>query len=381
MVRHLAGLLVVSGCFSPSPPAGTPCPNGVCPTGLVCSPASMTCETTAVDASIDSPDATPDGCYGRGLLTVCPDVSITGQSQLNVNAPTTLNTTTSSLCVPYHLPTGTTDATYCVIAVKSITIGFSGRLTATGSRPLVLLATNQINIGGILDVASHIRGNAGPDADPIACSSSSVSSGAEGGPGGSFGSKGGDGGAIGAAPAVPAGAAIPSPVRLRGGCPGRTGAGANGGALGRGGGAVYLISDTIAITGTINASGAGGIGGGPSSGGGGGGSGGMIGLDAPVIEVAMSGRIFANGGGGGEGGGGLNVGDDGVDSTAPMTIGAGGAGGTAGGGNGGDGAGNGVAAQAGENDTDSGGGGGGGAGVIRVFPSRMLAGSISPPPT
>lgn len=39
--------LVVMGCYAPSPPSGAPCANGVCPTGLVCSPATDTCEQTA----------------------------------------------------------------------------------------------------------------------------------------------------------------------------------------------------------------------------------------------------------------------------------------------------------------------------------------------
>lgn len=43
----IAGLL--GGCYQPQPQAGAPCPNNVCPDGLVCSPASMTCERSAVD--------------------------------------------------------------------------------------------------------------------------------------------------------------------------------------------------------------------------------------------------------------------------------------------------------------------------------------------
>ena len=50
---------LVVGCYSPKPPAGAPCTNGVCPAGLVCSPATQTCETTAV-ALDGGPDAPPD---------------------------------------------------------------------------------------------------------------------------------------------------------------------------------------------------------------------------------------------------------------------------------------------------------------------------------
>lgn len=46
---------VLTGCFDPQPPTGAPCgPNGECPTPLVCSPSTSTCEVTSsapVDAS------------------------------------------------------------------------------------------------------------------------------------------------------------------------------------------------------------------------------------------------------------------------------------------------------------------------------------------
>ncbi|HUS31799.1 MAG TPA: hypothetical protein VMZ53_25030 [Kofleriaceae bacterium] len=52
------GLLV--GCYSPTPHAGAPCPDGVCPTGLVCSPATMTCEISATPKADAAVDAEPD---------------------------------------------------------------------------------------------------------------------------------------------------------------------------------------------------------------------------------------------------------------------------------------------------------------------------------
>ncbi len=49
-MRQLALVLLV-GCYGAKAPAGAPCaPDGSCPAGLVCSPASNTCEVTAVDA-------------------------------------------------------------------------------------------------------------------------------------------------------------------------------------------------------------------------------------------------------------------------------------------------------------------------------------------
>jgi len=52
-MRCVVAASLVVACFTPRPPAGAPCdPNG-CPDGLVCSPASNTCEVTAVDAPVD----------------------------------------------------------------------------------------------------------------------------------------------------------------------------------------------------------------------------------------------------------------------------------------------------------------------------------------
>ena len=68
-MRKLVVLTLLAGCYSPHPQAGTPCPTGVCPDPLVCSPASHSCETTAVDAPRppdDAPaiDAMPDALPG-----------------------------------------------------------------------------------------------------------------------------------------------------------------------------------------------------------------------------------------------------------------------------------------------------------------------------
>ena len=343
----------------------------------------MTCEEEIVDARpIDAPeiDAIPNGCYGGGLFVVCPDQAITGQKNLTISTVQTLDTSASPLCEPYHLLTGP-DSSFCVIAQKSVSIGVLGRWNVTGTKPLVVIGAMSIDVLGAIDVASHRDGSTGPAANASQCIAGTTPINDQGGPGGSFGTVGGGGGNIDAALPIAAGGATPNPTTLRGGCPGATGNGANGGAFGRGGGAVYLISDSLTVTGTINASGASGHGAGLSAGGGGGGSGGMIVLDAPTITVSAGGRIFANGGAGGEGGGGSNGGNDGNDSTAPTSAAIGGANNAGAGGNGGNGALGTTPAGTGDNGADSGGGGGGGVGVIRVFPSRMIGGSISPPPT
>lgn len=51
---------MLAGCFSPKPPAGAPCPDGTCPSGLVCSPATQTCEPTATAIDAPPPDSPPD---------------------------------------------------------------------------------------------------------------------------------------------------------------------------------------------------------------------------------------------------------------------------------------------------------------------------------
>lgn len=375
-------LLLVAGCFSPSPPAGAPCPDGVCPRGLVCSPATLTCEKTAVvadeDAGLDGARDAPAGCFGV-FATVCPDGGL--GPALVQTTPTTLDTSSSPLCVPYHLPSGAADTAYCVIAASTITLSPTGRATITGARPLVIVG-NQVQLDGVIDAASHRGGTTGPNANPGACVAGAAPGTDAGGPGGSFGGAGGNGGASGSAPPALASVATPKPTQLRGGCAGRAGESPNtGGAAGAGGGAVYVIAQQLVIGGTINVSGASGRGGGLSAGGGGGGSGGMIVLEAPTIVTSMAARIFANGGGGGEGGGLDNGGDNGIDSTAPTQAGFGGAGGVGGGGDGGDGSAGTTPAAPGQAGTVAGGGGGGGAGAIRVIPPQMLAGAIAPPPS
>lgn len=52
-MRLALALVLVTSCYSPQPSPGAPCPDGACPTGLVCSPATQTCERQALDASVD----------------------------------------------------------------------------------------------------------------------------------------------------------------------------------------------------------------------------------------------------------------------------------------------------------------------------------------
>ena len=367
---RLVGVLLLGACYAPQPHPGSPCPDGNCPSDLICSPATRTCEVSSTDPTGDANGSGDSGdgndCFGNGLVKLCPGAPITGA----VTLTGAINTDTSPLCIAF----AQTNA--CVIAGATVNLPIGTTVTATGSRPLVILATQSLAIEGTLDVASHRQGQLGAGANDAACIAGQAATNKYGGPGGSFGGRGGAGGG-----GPLAAAATTSITTLRGGCAGLQGAGGTQGAGGSGGGAVYLIAaSSLAITGTINASGAGGGGAIDTAGGGGGGSGGMIGLDAPSITIASSALIFANGGGGGEGAGNSNSGLAGADPTTALTPAAGGAGG-AGAGDGGNGAAGVITSGGNGTVSDEGGGGGGGAGVIKVFPAQSVSGAVSPTPS
>lgn len=283
-------------------------------------------------------------------------------------------------------------AGYCIVAGAGFTLMSGKRITAHGSKPLVLLSTTTMDILGDIDVSSHHAGvqTKGPGANPAApgaCSFATAAVAATvagGGYGGSFGTKGGDGsnaspvsGTVGVA-----GSAAPSfPMALQGGCKG--GDGSISGAFGiggDGGGAVALVATMVHIEGRINASGAGGHAAAIASGAGGGGSGGMIVVDSMMAPMfGSTAKLWANGGGGGQGGAVAAPGTDGGESPTPSVFGAGGfLGDGATGGNGSLGAN--AAASGGNNAPNGGGGGGGGggAGFIRA-PGLTDPVSISPP--
>jgi hypothetical protein len=159
------------------------------------------------------------------------------------------------------------------------------------------------------------------------------------------------------------------------------GHGGNGGNGGGGGGAVQITSfGQIIVSGTIQASGAGGLFGGDGDGGGGGGAGGGILLEAPAVTLSPGSVMAANGGGGGAGNAGEN-GQTGLGSAAAAAGGAGGGDGF----DGGAGGALGVAAMPGSRGTDGApadgtGAGGGGVGRIRQnFATLSTNGTIVSP--
>lgn len=324
---------------------------------------------TTLDTML-APDAR--ACFGAGLYTICPQrpIAIT----TTIGSSMTIDTESSAMCGTY---TGI-PAALCVVAAKDLTIATGSVLEATGSRPLVLLATQALVIDGTVDVSSRRGGRVGPAANSPACGGGQTPTNKQGGPGGSFGGRGGAGGG-----GVQSAAVVAAVTELRGGCAGRQGSGGQQGAGGNSGGALYLMAgEALSISGNVNASGAGGNGAVDTAGGGGGGSGGMIVLDAPSISILAGGQVFANGGGGGEGAGNSNSGNPGANPSSALVRAAGGAGGA--------GAGDGGSGSAGANNSglagalggsSEGGGGGGGAGVIKVYPAQPLTGTISPSPS
>ena len=320
------------------------------------------------------PSAGESACFGNGIVHVCLEAALT--VPLMISKRRLLDTDSSPMCVPVL-----NGKNYCVIA--GTTIAVDARLRATGSRPLVLIASDSISVTALIDVGSSGASDPeiGAGAEPVSCPGTNARPGvAGGGAGGSFVAEGGAGGASSGAGGLP-GAATTVISELRGGCPGQSGQGSGGGRGGHGGGAVYLIAgQRIIVIGEINASGESGNGGmGPMSGGGGAGAGGMIGLDAPTITGDA--LILANGGGGGEG---SDDDADGIRGQDPNSIDAatGGNGGADGGGDGGDGADAVTLARAGGAGRAGGGGGGGGATGLVIAPAgAMLGTQVSPPPT
>lgn len=352
------------------------------------------CSKHADDPSCTTTDATqPDSalCYGGGDLPIC--LLVVPSGPFNVASNQMLSTSVDGNCDRIIAQTGTAPE-LCVHAATMISI--DATLTVSGTRPLVLLATHDITISGLVDASSNSSGQLGPAANPSDCTISadgqdSANSGGGGGGGGSFGSVGGMGGdASNFASGGTAGAAVTTPP-LRGGCRGGRGglglAGSTHAVGGDGGGAIYFVAGgAITITGTIDASGRGGdagVVGNGGGGGGGGGAGGMIAFAATTTTIASTGVVYANGAGGGGGGGNQN-GVGGNDPTSATLAAPGGNGGDINhGGTGGAGAAAAIPAMAGmKGQQGGGGGGGGGLGVIRVPAGPLMnSGQLSPMPT
>lgn len=322
-----------------------------------------------------------DDCLGSGAFAVCPVAPLASAVAL----PADLNTDDSGYCASQQparwQQNGQPPA--CVVFARSITVDTTN---VRGGRVLVLAATDSITIANLLDVSAPRGYTAAGSPYATWCASLATPGPRAGGAGGSFMTAGGAGGAH-QNPAGAGGLAAPAetqpPSVLRAGCDGQLG-GDNFASygVGRGGGAVYLVSGgsiTLQPGAAINASGHGGSGSAdPSNGGSGGGSGGMIMLVAETISASMA-YLVANGGGGAEGSTASTSGTDGSDPTvtAPLVPATGGTGTP--GGNGGNGFAQGSPATSGSSGTNNNGAGGGGGGAGYIFANQPLTGAIVSP--
>lgn len=297
----------------------------------------------------------------------------------------------------------------CVYIVRNVDIGAGGAITVDGQRPLVIVASGDIDIAGTIDVSAR-QGEAGPGGGGggfgDALNGEGVANGTGGvhvdlfddggGGGGGLCGSGGAGGLGGTAAGGAGGSAVTTELTpLLGGSGGGRGRGTSlssgplAGYGGAGGGALQLSArGALRISGALLAGGGGGGAGrvGTTSSinwgsGGGAGSGGAVLLEALSVEVTGSAQIVVAAGGGGGGASNGRSGSNGADGTAATpSVGGGGGGGmldtTGGDGalsvmDGLDGDGNGAAVA-------NGAGGGGGAGcIVARTVDAMLAGGAA----
>jgi hypothetical protein len=212
----------------------------------------------------------------------------------------------------------------CVLASESIEIGKGARVIATGSRPLVLLARDHLEVHGAIDASANaaIDGPGARSADDPASGRASTASGLIGGSGGGHATVGGEGGpeerhtSNGSVSVVPgpAGGASAGTVELRplvgGGRGGPSRFVANSGG---GGGALAIMScgSLVLRPGAVLGANGGGAGAGLDRcrAGGGGGAGGAILIEAVTVQLMTGAALYANGGSGA--GGSAVVGFDG----------------------------------------------------------------------
>jgi hypothetical protein len=384
-------LALLFGCQKENPefcathPGEQDCPNGDGGSDApppMCDPAA--CPDPATQDCVDH--VCVSRCFGEGKFELCLDALPTGA----VTVPASIDTTNAPACAGTQptWPNATgTPPQVCVIA--GMTVSAPTAVSVIGTRPLVLVSLAAIDVGAVIDAASHVGGSTGPDSDET-CPADGMpaennNNGGGGGAGGSFIIKGGDGGNGdgGGGTAGTASTPLTTPITiLRGGCKGQDGGqgSGNGGQAGFGGGAIYLAARTVitvAAASGINASGGGATGNAAAAGGGGGGSGGMIVLSAPQITLAADAFLMANGGGGAAGGGSAKGGDGFDPTTVDVTVGgAGGSGG--GGGAGGDGSASNAVAQAGGPAGGGKGGGGGGGGPGLIYATGLTGGRVAP---
>lgn len=432
-MRWVVGV-VLAGCYSPSPKEGAPCSvTSECPAPLVCEIGVCGRGGHGGPPDADMPDgeALDDGAPADAALFV-PSNGVDPTTALGLTEPivvdgtATFNVDTGRINGALPRPAGTGvmngigyeqrmfgTTPLAVFSFRSLGVLEGGKIQFSGTRAVVFVVAREVSIAGEVELAGCTAGACpGPGGGNGTLYTSTAGgcdggrggttnnnnagdSGGGGGAGGTNGAKGGDDDENGTVLAGGAGGMACIPEMLEPLVGGSGGAGGGPGVVtgargGSGGGALQITAFvSIAITGVMDASGGGGGGGnadpnGANAGAGaGGGAGGSILLEAPMVSLAATGIVVANGGGGGGGGGGAAAGQPGQRGTRSATPAAGGQPANSNNGNGGAGGADGVAAVPGENVTDgNGGGGGGGVGRIRIRAGApTLSGTTSPTPT
>lgn len=259
--------------------------------------------------------------------TVCNDLATT---TLAVTEDITLDTSDVANCT--SVVTQINGPEICVVHHETIDIVANKTLRYKGTRAIALVADRGLTVNGILDISASSTSFSGPGGGLFRSGTQGT---AGGGGGAGFRTAGGNGGVANVdGGGANGGAAGSNPAESRILVGGTQALGTGNGAAG---GAATLVCCrcTTSVVGSIDAGGGGGrkgaIGGQFATGGG---SGGVVALQG--LDVAVTGRLFANGGGGGAGGSGNfndnTNGQDGTQTTAcaPGGTGSGGAGGAGG---------------------------------------------------
>ena len=322
------------------------------------------------------------------LATICDMPAVDPEELYTVTG--TLDTNLASTCtavVPQ--PAG---REICVIRSGRIRINVGVTMTFTGARVVALVADNEADVLGTIDVYATGLTD-GPGGGSIVSGARATAT--LGGGGAGFKTVGANGGGPSGSGTGGAGGGTQNPTTLNsmigGPRPIFSGGVTLVGGGGGGGGALMVISckSTVTVSGIIDAGGGGGGGGRDQVGGpqisftsaGGGGAGGHVLLQGAQVMVTTTAQTYANGGGGGGGtttddmiGG---VGQDGPRSTSPASggspLGSGGAGG-----NGGSSA---AIPAVGIGASTSSGGGGGSMGMFRAYVPMGVTPMITPATT
>jgi hypothetical protein len=383
--------MVDAGCSGPPVCSGTTltrCEDGVA--------ISETCPLGCADAT---------RCAEMVPSNIEPGLLAEGTRDLSVTTMAVFDTMACmAMSVGSRVVTQGDGSEVCVLVVRDLRIAPEASLRVTGTRPLVIAASGEVVIDGLLDVSARgiERGPGGgagglparPDGQGPAGGTRGQLEGTypDGGGGGGGGcGDGGDGGSGGGADGGEGGAGRMTTLEpLVGGSGGglgpgglRSGASGNAGFGGGGGGAVQISARVaIRMRGRIFAGGGGGGAGGTDDrftnwgAGGGGGAGGGILLESPVLELLDGAALLASGGGGGSGGNRGTPLAPGQDGRSLPGRASGGTGGGTYGASGGD-SGGGADADAldgldNDNGGANGGGGGGGVGCV-VLRSPSMA--------